>query len=75
MSPSKLGRNPLNKKRSTPVSNIIERDHSVEIIDEAAMPVIKESRDLYGRLKQMEIELDWQQVVRRLYRRIKGRPA
>jgi hypothetical protein len=76
MSQSKLGRNPLNKKRASPVSRIIESDHKNDDVD-ASPPevIIRESRDLYSRLKQMEIELNWSQVLGRLYRRIRRPPV
>ena len=71
---SKLGRNPLHKKRNSPVSKIIEV-RSEEAPESIEPEVLRESRDLYDRLRQMEIELDWSQVLRRIYGRIKRRPA
>ncbi|MEQ1878023.1 MAG: hypothetical protein ABL958_15375 [Bdellovibrionia bacterium] len=69
---SKLGRNPLHKKRASPVSKLIEDERTTESTEPE---VLRESRDLYDRLRQMEIELDWSQVLRRLYGRIKRRPV
>ncbi|HEX4923648.1 MAG TPA: hypothetical protein VFV50_06165 [Bdellovibrionales bacterium] len=71
---SKLGRNPLFKKRASPVSGILE-PHA-----EPAAPDLEESRTvearhLFHRLQQMEIEMDLGQVVRRLYGRIRRRPV
>lgn len=80
---SKLGRNPLFKKRSSPVAGIIETGQpgaggeasEAPLESKAEATSVEEARDLVHRLRQMEIEMDFGHLVRRLYGRLRRRPV
>jgi hypothetical protein len=62
---SRLGRNPLFKKRKSAVSSLMEDRPHVP----TEIPV--HATDLFKRVKQMNIEVRWSQVLGRLYGRIR----
>lgn len=64
MEKSRLGRDPFNKKRSSPVKSIVQNKVYEQVAREPFVESSHTSRDLLARIQKMEIKMDFGEFIK-----------